>query len=171
MKTSPELLSDILGVLGNMSAKMDAAAAASASAPKPKGDTNIKLGAMGVIGSLLGKKGAAAKMAEDVEKLKTAMKGFNIVRLNQMIESLKKYNEVSKEGAASKKVSGWAVAAQDMGKALMYIAGGIGLFAGVIAVSGGLLGVSARRICIYFRINDNIISCNDDYFRRRCISK
>jgi len=138
-KTSPELLTDILGVLGQMSAKMDAT---NSQTPAPKKETNVSFGAAGVIGTLLGKKGVAAKMAEDVEKLKTAMKGFNLVRLNQMIDSLKKYNEASKEGATSKKTSGWAIAAQDMGKALVYIAGGIGLFAGVLAASGGLLGVS-----------------------------
>jgi len=137
MKTSPELLQDILGVLGQMSQKMDAQAAA----PKPKGDTNVKIGGVGVIGSLLGKKGAAERMAEDVNKLKKAMSGNFIKNLTNSIEKLREYNKLSAEVSKSKQASGWAHAAMDMGKALMYIAGGVASFVGVMAISAGVLGI------------------------------
>lgn len=139
MKTSPELLTDILGVLGQMSAKMDAANAKSSA---PKKETKVTFGAAGVIGSLLGKKGIAAKMAEDVEKLKTAIKGFNLVRLNDMIESMEKYVKLSKETGHAAKISGWAAAGKEIGIALMFIAGGILSFGLVMGASALLFGVA-----------------------------
>lgn len=114
---------------------------AQAAAPKSKGDTNVKIGGVGVIASLLGKKGAAEKMAEDVEKLKKAMSGNFIKNLTNSIDKLREYNKLSTEVSKSKQASGWAHAAMDMGKALMYIAGGIASFVGVMVLSGAVLGI------------------------------
>jgi hypothetical protein len=142
MKTSPELLSDILITLTAINGKMDALAAK----PAAKGDTTVKIGSAGVIGSLLGKKGAAEKLADDVEKLKSAMKGLNLVRLNKLIVSLKEYQTISKENSSLTKVSGWALAAQDMGKALIYIGAGIATFALTFGLAKKILGVSPYEV-------------------------
>jgi len=135
MKTSPELLTDILGVLGHISAKLD-------SQKQPKSETAIITG--GGIFGLFNKKGVAAQAAEDIEKLKTAIKGFQLARFIEMNKELEKYSKLSNH--PSKHASGWANAAKDVGQALLYMAGGIAAFALTMSISSKLLGISPIEI-------------------------
>jgi len=143
MDTPVKLLTDILAVLDQISNKLDSQSEAGKRKTTP---TTINLGSTGIINSLLGKKGAAAQMAEDVEKLKKAMSGNFIKNLNNSVDKLAEYNKLSEKHSKLKTASGWAHAAMDMGKALMYIAGGVLSFTLSIKIASSQLNTNAAGV-------------------------
>lgn len=138
MKTSPELLTDILGVLGTISTKLDSIA------NKP---ADKKVGAGAVLGAIIkGKKAAddVSSMAKSIKQLNTEINKINTKKLESLVKTMESYYKMERENAhvKTKKRTGLAAAAKDMGLALMYTAAGVIGFIGAFALAGKVLKIS-----------------------------
>lgn len=141
MKTSAELLTDILGILGSINQKMGA----SSKKGGKDGKQSTSIGAASLIKGLLSgdkKEDAISKMADSVKKLDEQLNKFNIKKLNSLIEAIDNYNKLPKDGMLSQKTEGLAENAKDMGLALLYAAGGVLGFVGAFFAAKTLLGMS-----------------------------
>jgi hypothetical protein len=148
-KPADVLLADIYGVLEKINTNIQTLA----SKPEPKKESTIgKMAEMGVISSLLNKKGGAAQMAGDIEKLKTAMKGINLVRLNELNKIVSEYNKIpTKSGAITNVV-------KDMAKAFAYIGMGILSFVGAFGIAKNVIGVSPWEVLGFILASAGVLS-------------
>ena len=139
LKTSPELLVDILGVLGHISTKLDTIS----SKPDKKGPG---LGVGVVLGSLLkGKRSGEGigAMADSVKKLNKELDHVNTRKLSTLIKQMSSYHklEVEQSKLKGERRTGMAAAAKDMGLALLYTAGGIAALVGTFYYAKEKLGM------------------------------
>jgi len=165
MKTSVELLGDILVVLTRIENRLGSTTE-TPTEKKPAGtkteSTVVKLGAMGVLASLIGKKTVAGQLAEDIEKVKKAMTPTFIKNLTSSVNMLKEYVEISEKFSTikTKKISGWAMVAQDISKALLMIAGGISAFALSMFLSGKVLGINPIGVLGYIMFSMIVLTAS-----------
>lgn len=124
MKTSPELLTDILGVLIKIDNKIDKLSSQS--------PMSVIMGG-GILSKMTGKNdiGAVGKMANDIKKLNTELTKLNITKLNSLIKSIDTYQniKIKRNEQKTSKISAIGESAKDMAKALLYTGAAIGVFA------------------------------------------
>jgi len=146
MRTSPELLTEILGVLGQISTKLDTITS------KPdKGSTGVGTIALGTYlgGKGRGKEkegGSIGDLANSVEKLNKELNKVNMVKLNKLINTISTYEKIPKESALSKKTANMASSAKDAAKALLLMGVAVITFITAIKVGRDMLGVSPYEV-------------------------
>ena len=138
MKTSPELLTEILGVLGSINQKMDTVTG--------KKDRSSAFGTGVTLSSILkGKKSddGISTMADSIKKLNKELDKVNITKLNRLISSIERYEKMPRK-SRMEKIGGMASSAKDMGLALLYTAGGVTAFVGAFKLAAADIGGSGK---------------------------
>ena len=157
-KTSTELLSDILSVLGKINSKLDHMKSKGDSGAKPfdlknllskkeektTKDTSSK--SFDLKSLFVGKSGKTTtveQLANDLVKLNKEIRALNITKLNSLIKSMNTYDKLSsKPSPMVRKISNVTAIAKEAATALLYMGGAILAFTGTMLIASTVIGVT-----------------------------
>lgn len=140
MKTSPELLKDILGVVVKISQQIESASPDGVH----KETTTSKIKGIFGLGKVTTKDAdAVSLLANSVAKLNKELDKTDDKKLEKLISSVKQYNEITANAKEQKAAhrKGMAAAAADVGTALALTGAGMVAMAGAFAMADTLLGI------------------------------
>ena len=159
MKTSPELLTDILGVLGQINTKMDVMA------NKPEKKSSIGIGGVMAavqMGKSVGKggKGGMANMASDIKKLNTELAKVNMAKLEKLVKTVNSYDSIKSEERKQKtsRISAIGSAAKDSAMALLIMGGAITAFAVGFKVAEAALKMKPMEILGFVLLSAGVLA-------------